>query len=235
VSEMAHPAPAHQLHGPELSHQFETVEQQREAGTLAMWLFLATEILFFGGMFCAYLVYRTLHPQAFVIGSHLLEVKFGATNTAVLICSSLTMAMAIYSAQTGKSKRTIITFLVITIVLGLIFIGVKLYFEWYHDYLELIVPGIAFKYRPEWGSNGPMVQMFMVFYFVLTGIHALHMVVGIGILTVLIIMTAKGRFSSRYYAPLDISGLYWHFVDIIWIYLFPLLYLIGGRYSTGGH
>lgn len=235
MAEMAHPSPGHHGHTPELVHQFETVEQQREAGTLGMWLFLSTEILFFGGMFCSYLVYRTLHPEAFSIGSHLLEVKFGATNTAVLICSSLTMAMAIRSAQTGKSKSTIITYLVVTMLLGLAFIGIKLYFEWYHDYLEHIVPGVAFTYRPEWGSHGGMVQMFMVFYFILTGIHALHMVVGIGILTVLVIMTARGRFSVHYSTPLDISGLYWHFVDIIWIYLFPLLYLIGGRYSSGGH
>ncbi|HKS66317.1 MAG TPA: cytochrome c oxidase subunit 3 family protein [Candidatus Acidoferrales bacterium] len=232
---MAQPSHGHDAHVPELVHQFETVEQQREAGTLGMWLFLATEILFFGGMFCSYLVYRSLHPHAFEIGSHLLEVKFGATNTAVLICSSLTMAMAIRSAQTGKSKRTIITYLVITILLGLTFIGVKLYFEWYHDYLEHIVPGFGFQYHADWGSSGPMVQMFMVFYFILTGIHALHMVIGVGILTVMIIMAARGRFSSHYFAPLDISGLYWHFVDIIWIFLFPLLYLIGGRYATGGH
>jgi cytochrome c oxidase subunit III len=237
VAEMAHASPAHEheAHRPELVHQFESVEQQRDAGTLGMWLFLATEVLFFGGMFCSYLIYRTLHPQAFEIGSHLLEVKFGATNTAVLICSSLSMAMAIYSAQTGKSKKTVIMFLVITILLGLAFIGVKLYFEWYHDYLEHIVPGFGFQYRPEWGSNGPMVQMFMVFYFVMTGVHALHMVVGVGILSVLIVMAARDRFSSSYYAPLDISGLYWHFVDIIWIFLFPLLYLVGGRYITGGH
>jgi cytochrome c oxidase subunit III len=220
---------------PVIAHQFEEAEQQREADTLGMWTFLVTEIMFFGGLFASYVVYRSLHPQAFEIGSHLLEVKFGATNTAVLICSSLTMAMAIHSARTGKSKSTIITYLAITMLLGLTFIGVKLYFEWYHDYLEHIVPGINFLTRPEWGANGGEVEMLMVFYFFMTGLHALHMVIGLGILTVLVIMAARGRFSPRYYAPLDISGLYWHFVDIIWIYLFPLLYLIGGRYSTGGH
>ena len=221
--------------GPVVAHQFEAVEQQREASTIGMWTFLVTEIMFFGGLFCGYIIYRSLHPQAFAIGSHLLEVQFGATNTAVLICSSLTMAMAIHSAQTGKSKSVIITYLVLTMLLGLTFIGVKLYFEWYHDYLEHIVPGISFFTRAAWGSDAPQVQMFMVFYFFMTGLHALHMVVGLGILTVLVIMTARGRFSRHYYAPLDISGLYWHFVDIIWIYLFPLLYLIGGRYATGGH
>jgi cytochrome c oxidase subunit III len=225
----------HEAHGPEHAHQFEDKEQQREAGTLGMWTFLVTEIMFFGAFFAAYVVYRSLHPHAFALGSHLLEVKFGATNTAVLICSSLTMAMAIHSAQTGKSKSTVTTFLILTMVLGLTFIGVKLYFEWYHDYLEHIVPGFGFENRAAWGADAPQVQMFMVFYFFLTGLHALHMVVGIGILLVLTVMTLRGRFSSSYFAPLDISGLYWHFVDIIWIYLFPLLYLIGGRYSTGGH
>ena len=225
----------HDPNAPVVAHQFEAPEQQREADTLGMWTFLVTEIMFFGGLFASYAIYRSLHPHAFEIGSHLLEVKFGATNTAVLICSSLTMAMAIHSAQTGKSKSTIITYLIITVLLGLTFIGVKLYFEWYHDYLEHIVPGIDFIARPEWGADAPQVQMLMVFYFFMTGLHALHMVIGLGILTVLVVMAARGRFSPRYYAPLDISGLYWHFVDIIWIYLFPLLYLIGGRYSTGGH
>jgi cytochrome c oxidase subunit 3 len=234
---MATPSPAapHEAHSSEVAHQFETKEQQREASTLGMWLFLSTEVLFFGGLFCSYAVYRSLHPQAFEMGSHLLEVRFGAINTAVLICSSLTMALAIYSAQTGKSKRTIITFLVLTMLLGLTFLGVKLYFEWYHDYLERIVPGFGFTNRPAWGSGAPEVEMFMVFYFFLTGLHALHMVVGIGILFVLTLMAARGRFGPRYFAPLDISGLYWHFVDIIWIYLFPLLYLLGGRYAAGGH
>ena len=225
------------MHDPDAptAHQFETAEQQRDASTIGMWTFLVTEIMFFGGLFASYAIYRSLHPHAFELGSHLLEVKFGATNTAVLICSSLTMAMAIHSAQTGKSKSTIITYLVITMLLGLTFIGVKLYFEWYHDYLEHIVPAISWIPRPEWGADAPQVQMLMVFYFFMTGLHALHMIIGLGILTVLVIMTARNRFSPRYYAPLEISGLYWHFVDIIWIYLFPLLYLIGGRYSTGGH
>jgi cytochrome c oxidase subunit III len=232
---MAAPSPGAHTHQADVSHQFETKEQQREAGTLGMWLFLATEILFFGGLFCSFIVYRSLHGQAFELGSRLLEVRFGAINTAVLICSSLTMVLAIYSAQTGKSKGRIITFLAFTMLLGLTFLGVKLYFEWYHDYLEHIVPGFGFQYRTEWGSLAPEVEMFMVFYFFLTGLHALHMIAGIGILSVLSVMAARGRFGPRYFAPLDISGLYWHFVDIIWIYLFPLLYLLGGRYSLRGH
>jgi cytochrome c oxidase subunit 3 len=226
---------AHSAHPPGFAHQFEEMAQQRAAGNLGMWVFLVTEIMFFGGLFATYTIYRSLHPQAFEIGSHLLEVHFGATNTAVLICSSLTMALAIHSAQTGKSKSTIIGYLIATMILGAAFIGIKLYFEWYHDYLEHLVPGIDFVVRPEWGQAGSQVPMFFCYYFFMTAVHALHMVIGLGILTVLTIKTARSRFSPEYYAPLEISGLYWHFVDIIWIFLFPLLYLIGGRYATGVH
>ncbi len=233
---MSDAAVTHEAHAhpPGFAHQFETIEQQREAGQLGMWLFLMTEILFFGGMFTAYTVYRSLHLPAFEAGSRdILEVQFGATNTAVLICSSLTMAMAIHSAHSGKKKGITIMWLVLTMILGLTFLGIKLRFEWYEDYLHHFVPGFGFQYRPEWASLGsqmPQVQMFMCFYFFMTGLHALHMVVGLGILTVLIIMTARNKFSPEYVAPLEISGLYWHFVDIVWIFLFPLLYLIGGRY-----
>lgn len=215
-------------HPPGFAHQFETIEQQREAGSLGMWVFLMTEILFFGGMFTAYTVYRALHYNSFEAGSHLLLVQFGATNTAVLICSSLTMAMSIRSAQTGQSKGTTIMWLILTMILGLAFLGIKLYFEWYHDWKEGLVPGLQWIASP---GHTPGVEQFFCFYFFMTGLHALHMVVGVGILTVLLIMTARNRFSSQYYAPLEISGLYWHFVDIVWIFLFPLLYLIGGRYT----
>ena len=234
MSETAVNEIAHHPNPTGFSHQFEDIDQQHEAGRLGMWIFLATEILFFGGMFTSYTIYRALHLPSFVIGSHLLEVQFGATNTVVLICSSLTMALAIRSAQVGKSKSTIIFYLVLTMILGALFLGLKLRFEWYHDYVEHIVPGFGFAYRPEWGSAAPGVQMFMCFYFFMTGLHAIHMVVGLGILAVLVGMAARGRFTSKYYVPLEISGLYWHFVDIVWIFLFPLLYLIGGRYSAGG-
>jgi len=226
MSDMAvHDAHARRADG--LVHQFVDIEQQRDAGRLGMWLFLATEILFFGGMFTAYIVYRLLHYQSFMDGSHYLIVRYGATNTAVLICSSLTMAMAIRSAQTGKSKGNTVAWLIATMILGLTFIGIKLYFEWYRDWMEGLIP--VFHWVPVAGHT-PGVEQFFCFYFFMTGLHALHMVVGVGILTVLVIMTARGRFSSQYYAPLEISGLYWHFVDIVWIFLFPLLYLIGGRY-----
>lgn len=227
---MSEAATVHNANPTGFAHQFEDIEQQHEAGRLGMWIFLATEILFFGGMFMAYTVYRSLHPVAFDIGSHLLDVRFGATNTAVLICSSLTMALAIRSAQTGKKKGTIIWFLILTMILGALFLFFKFRFEWYHDYLEHTIPGFGFQNHAAWGANAGQVQMFMCFYFFMTGLHALHMIVGIGILTVLTIMAGRGKFTSQYFAPLEISGLYWHFVDIVWIFLFPLLYLAGGRY-----
>jgi cytochrome c oxidase subunit III len=219
-----------------LAHQFEDLEQQHDTATLGMWIFLATEILFFGGLFAAYTLYRNLYFDGFEAGSHLLEVQFGATNTAVLICSSLTMALAVRSAQLGH-KKALITFLVLTMLLGLAFIGIKLRFEWYHDYVEHLVPGIDFA--PEgaalatiqrFHASVPHVELFFFFYFVMTGVHALHMVVGIGIMTGLVIMAARNRFSPERFNPVEMSGLYWHFVDIVWIFLFPLLYLIGGRY-----
>ncbi len=223
---MSEAATVHNPNPTGFAHQFEDLDQQHDAGRLGMWIFLATEILFFGGLFTSYVVYRSLHPQAFLLGSHILEVKFGATNTAVLICSSFTMAMAIHSAQTGKKKGAIVSWLIVTMLLGATFLFLKFRFEWYHDYVEHTMPGFGFRYLPQWGSHAPQVQMFMVFYFFLTGLHALHMMIGIGVLFVLTVMAARGKFTSQYFAPLEISGLYWHFVDIIWIFLFPLLYLI---------
>jgi cytochrome c oxidase subunit 3 len=219
------------VHSPALVHQFETKEQQHDAGNLGMWVFLATEIMFFGGLFAAYIVYRALHFDAFIQGSHFLDVTFGATNTAVLICSSLTMALAIHAAQTGKSKSTIMMYLILTMLLGLAFLGIKFMFEWTNDWKEGLVPGLHFTYNGDYASG---VQLFFCFYFFMTGLHALHMIIGLGILTMLTVMASRGRFNPDYYAPLEISGLYWHFVDIVWIFLFPLLYLIGGRFG-GGH
>jgi cytochrome c oxidase subunit III len=217
-------------HSYELRHQFADMGQQFESGKLGMWVFLVTEVLFFGGLFMSYILYRTLYLPGFEAGSRLLEVRFGATNTAVLICSSLTMVLAIRSAQTGSRKGQI-GWLIATMILGAMFLFLKFTFEWAHDFHEHLVPGFGFHYP---GANAGAVQMFFCFYFFMTGLHALHMIVGIGILSVLVGMAAKNKFGPDYYTPLEISGLYWHFVDIVWIFLFPLLYLIGGRYMTGG-
>lgn len=232
-----HPtALAHHPSADGLAEQFDDLEQQHEASSLGMWVFLATEVMFFGGLFISYIIFRNLYYQGFVAGSHLLEVKFGATNTAVLISSSLTMALAVRAAQQGK-RKLLIVFLFCTIALGLTFLGVKLVFEWHHDFVEGLVPGINFAPSREllahWGRlnvSPRNVELFMFLYFAMTGVHALHMVVGVGILSVLVVMAWQGKFGSDRFNAVEMSGLYWHFVDIIWIFLFPLLYLLGGRF-----
>lgn len=190
-----------------------------------MWLFLATEVMFFGGVFAAYTVYRDMYLAGFEAGSHHLSIKLGAFNTIVLLCSSLTMALAVRAASLGK-RRHLIAFLALTLALGLTFVGVKLVFEWYHDYQIGLAPGLHWTLT---GAHSRGAQLFFVFYFALTGIHALHMVIGIGILAVLIALAAKGRFTPENPNAIEMTGLYWHFVDIIWIFLFPLLYLIGAH------
>ena len=209
-----------------LGEQFEDLEQQHEASSLGMWVFLATEIMFFGGLFAGYTVYRGLYLPGFEAGSHLLNVKLGAFNTAVLLCSSLTMALAVRAAMLGR-RRELVTFLILTILLGLTFVGVKMAFEWHHDYEEHLVPGIDFVSE---GPNGRAIELFFVFYFFMTGVHALHMVIGIAILAVLTWQASQGRFGPERYNPVEMAGLYWHFVDVIWIFLFPLLYLIGAHH-----
>jgi cytochrome c oxidase subunit 3 len=155
----------HNTHPPGFAHQFEDMEQQREADSLGMWVFLLTEIMFFGGLFASYIVYRALYLPAFEIGSHQLEVRFGALNTAVLILSSLTMALAIHSAQVGK-RRAQVGFLITTMILGAAFLAIKFTFEWHHDYVEHLVPGLGFVIRPEWGAAGQHVPMFFCFYLI---------------------------------------------------------------------
>ena len=204
-----------------LAHQFEDVDQQREAATLGMWAFLVTEIMFFGGVFGAYAICRSMFPEAFAEASNKLNIVLGATNTAVLICSSLTMAMAVRSAQMNK-RKPLLLFLILTIVLGLAFLGIKAV-EYSHKFHEHLFPGASFLLE---GPHAPQAQIFFTFYFAMTGLHAVHMVIGIGIMLVLLLRAWQGRYSAEYNSPVEIAGLYWHFVDIVWIYLFPLLYLI---------
>lgn len=209
-------------HHPQLAHHFDDIGQQKSAITLGMWLFLAQEVMFFGGLFMAYLTYRTWYPEAFTAGSHHLDITLGGINTAVLILSSLTMALAVRAAQVGN-RRAIVAFLAFTIVLGSVFLGIKVV-EYSHKIHDHLVPG------PHFSFEGPLarpVEIFFSLYFAMTGLHALHMVIGIGLLSVLVYLAAKGRFTPDYFSPVEISGLYWHFVDIVWIFLFPLLYLIG--------
>jgi len=207
---------------PALAHQFDDLEQQREASTLGMWVFLVTEVLFFGGMFAAYSLYRGWYPDAFAAASHELVVWAGAVNTTVLITSSLTMALAVHAAQTGE-RRQLLLFLLATIALGLVFLGIKA-FEYRTEYVEHHVPGLGFEFEPMYFRHA---QLFFSLYFLMTGLHALHMVIGIGIMAVMAWWSWRGIITREYYSPIEISGLYWHFVDIVWIFLFPLLYLIG--------
>ena len=209
-----------------LAHQFEDLQQQHEAASLGMWIFLATEVMFFGGLFAGYAIYRNLYLPGFVAGSHMLNVTIGATNTAVLICSSLTMALAVRAAQMGK-RNYLVGFLIFTMLLGLTFVFIKLDLEWRHDYLEGLAPGVNFTHN---GPNAHSLELFFCFYFIMTGVHALHMLVGVGVLTVLLVNAWKGHYTPERFNAIETAGLYWHFVDIVWIFLFPLLYLIGGRY-----
>jgi cytochrome c oxidase subunit 3 len=208
---------------PGLQHHFDSMEQQKEASALGMWVFLVTELLFFGGLILAYTIYRWQNARAFAHASLHMDIALGTTNTAVLICSSLTMAMAVHSAATGK-KKLLIGFLVATMLLGGAFLGIKAieYTDHIHHHL---FPGPGFHYPVP--GDARAAEMFFSLYFAMTGLHALHMVVGLGILATLLLMARRGRFTPEYSTPVEISGLYWHFVDIVWIFLFPMLYLIG--------
>jgi cytochrome c oxidase subunit III len=279
----AHDSDVH-AHHPRLVHHFESMEQQREAGTLGMWWFLLTEIMFFGGMFLAYTLYRHLYFDAFAAGSNVLSIWWGAFNTAVLIASSLTMALAVYWAQMGNNKK-VVFFLLLTVVLGSVFLRVK-YIEYHDKFVEHVFPAGDFRWpiqheehRPtnigdlllmlvgaehlngageplqrtgvetvtskyassnsvattgkageEAAVNDPAmaghVRLYFWIYFVMTGFHATHMVIGIGILLLLAWQAHKGKFSREYHSYIELTGLYWHFVDIVWIFLFPLLYLV---------
>jgi cytochrome c oxidase subunit 3 len=232
-----HPAPAGEHH-PALQHHFANLDQQREAASLGMWVFIAQEVLFFGGLFAAYAVYRSQYPAAFSAGSHHLSWKVGFANTLVLIGSSLTMAMAVHSAAVGKARR-VVGFLLATILLGSVFLGVK-----YLEYGEKIrpclgdgphagclVPGERFDASVLHleGAEAGHAQIFFSLYFGMTGLHALHMIIGVPIILTIAVLAGRGRYSPEYHSPVEIVGLYWHFVDIVWIFLFPLLYLIGAH------
>jgi cytochrome c oxidase subunit 3 len=210
-------------HSPGLQHHFDDSAQQLESSTLGMWVFLITEIMFFGGMFASYTIYRNLYPEAFASTSHYMNVTIGAINTGVLICSSFTMVLAVRSAQLGQ-KRAIIAFLALTLVLGVVFLSLK-YVEYHEKWVDHHIPGPGFEYADPRYFHQAQILFFL--YFALTGMHAIHMIVGAGLLTTLMVMAGRNRFSTEWYTPVEMIGLYWHFVDIVWIFLFPLLYLIG--------
>ena len=218
MSEQANLQSDAQTHG--LQHHFVDLGQQHEASTLGMWTFLVTEVMFFGGLFLAYILFRIWYPDAWGVASRMLDWKLGGINTLLLLCSSLTMAMAVSAAQNGERKK-IVWFLIITMILGTGFLGIKAH-EYLHKVHEGLIPGLNFTYPGLGGKE----EAFFFMYFVMTGVHALHMIIGIVIVGVIARMAAKGRFTKTYYNPVEVIGLYWHFVDIIWIFLYPLLYLV---------
>lgn len=234
---------AHHEHLPYQRHHFETYAQQSDATNFAMWLFLLTEIMFFGGLFTAYLIYRNWYYPAFVEASHQLQIAWGTANTAVLITSSFTMAMGVWSAEMRK-KTMLVFFLTLTFVLGLVFLGIK-YIEYHEKYEKHHIPGFHYSVQtflnpasdPEVHKQYPddkalgldmarHTEIYFFLYFAMTGMHALHMIIGIAILGFMIFRAHAGAYTTGHVTFVENFGLYWHFVDIIWIYLFPLLYLI---------
>jgi cytochrome c oxidase subunit 3 len=212
-----------------LAHHFEDLEQQRETETFGMWLFLATEVLIFGAVITCYVVYRLRYPHDFEAASSKLNVLIGSINTIVLLTSSLTMVLSVHATRIGNPKM-LMTCLLLTILLGLTFFGFKAV-EYYEDYKENLVPGLAFD-PAEWAeltppANPGRVQLMLAFYYIMTGLHAAHMIIGVGLLVWLVVRARRGTLTPVRYMAVEVVGLYWHFVDIVWIFLLPLLYLTG--------
>lgn len=206
-----------------VAHQFDNMAQQRTAANLGMWVFLGTEVMFFGALFTGYSVYRSVYAEAFAAASQHLYLWLGGVNTAVLLTSSLMVALAVHAAQTGKQKA-LVRYLLLTIILGVVFLGIK-FTEYYLEYREGLVPLVGFNFTYD-GPDPQRAELFYHFYFAMTGLHALHMIIGIGVFTVLTVVARRGYFSAEYHTPVEVSGLYWHFVDIVWVFLYPVLYLL---------
>jgi cytochrome c oxidase subunit 3 len=204
---------------PALAPQFEDAAQQREASHLGMWLFLATEVLFFGGLFMAYILYRHVYPAEFAAGSRHTDLLYGTLNTAILLTSSLTMALSVHAIQQDH-RQTTMRCLHLTLLLAAGFLLIK-GFEYHEDFVDHLVPGQNFN-----ATLPPRAAIFFWLYWTMTGLHAIHVIVGMGLLTTLSILAQRGRFSGSYHTPVELVGLYWHFVDLVWIFLYPLLYLI---------
>ncbi len=206
-----------------VAHHFDSAGQQQEAVQLGMWIFLATEIMFFGGAFAVYTIYRRDHAAAFHEASRTLDVTLGTLNTFVLLTSSLTMALGVVAAARGRRNSTI-GWLLATIVLGSLFLGIKgvEYLHKYHEH-HLPVAGLPFEWE---GKEAAGAKLFIGLYLGMTGLHALHMIIGIGLMAIFAARVAASRHPARLGPGVEVLGLYWHFVDLVWIYLFPLLYLI---------
>ena len=204
-----------------VADQFADALQQRTAADLGIWVFLASEILFFGALLAGYTFTRWHHPEAFDAGSRLTNIVLGSINTAVLLTSSLTMALGVRAAKLG-ARRALAAALSATVVLGLAFIAIK-FTEYYLDFSEHLVPGIDFSYP---GSRAPEVALFFWLYFIMTGVHLVHLLAGVCVVATILAMALRGAFSPAYFTPVEVAGLYWHLVDIVWIFLYPLLYLV---------
>jgi cytochrome c oxidase subunit 3 len=205
-----------------LHEQFANPQQQRETASFGMWVFIVSEMMLFGGLFMAFTVYRTSYPRAFDQGSAGMDILLGSINTAVLICSSFTMALAVHSAQMGR-RNLVNLFLSVTMVIGCIFLGIK-FTEYYKHFLDHKVPGLWFDSA---GVNSGRIQLFYFFYFVMTLLHAFHMIVGLGLLTFTTLRNVAGQITAEYYNPIEVAGLYWHFIDIIWVFLYAIFYIPG--------
>jgi cytochrome c oxidase subunit III len=207
-----------------VAEQFDDLEQQHEADKLGMWVFLATEVLFFGGLFLSYTVYRYLYPSVFAAASRHTEVILGGANTAILLFSSTLMALAVRAAQLTR-RKPLIWLLLGTAFLGIVFMVVK-GVEYHKDFVDHLVPGTAFQWHE---ANPQAAEIFFWLYFAMTGLHAIHVTIGIVLMLLLALLAWRGKFQNGNYMPVEIAGLYWHFVDIVWVFLFPLLYLAGHR------
>jgi cytochrome c oxidase subunit III len=205
-----------------VAHHFANASQQRDSAKFGMWIFLITEMLLFGGLFTAYSVYRAMHVEMFINAHKFLDVQLGTINTLVLITSSLTMALAIRSIQLNQKSKSA-WFLLTTLILAAVFLGIK-YFENSHKIHLGQLPGKFYTFQGVEGSNP---HIFFSVYFVMTGLHGIHVIMGMAVILFLFVKTLRGHYSAEYFNPIENTGLYWHLVDLVWIYLFPLLYLIG--------
>jgi cytochrome c oxidase subunit 3 len=204
------------------AHHFKDAAHEVEASKFGIWLFLCTEILMFGGLFVGYAIYHAKYPEIFVAGSKFLDWRLGALNTVILLISSFTVVMAIHAAQTNQKKKILIN-LYITLICAGAFMVVK-YFEYMHKIHLGLLPGALFSYADAEVANLPL---YFSFYFMMTGLHGSHVLAGMVLIAWLIVRAHKGHFGPKYYTPVECVGLFWHLVDLIWIYLFPLLYLVG--------
>jgi cytochrome c oxidase subunit 3 len=205
-----------------VAHHFDSAEEEYRTSKFGLWVFLMTEILMFGGLFVGYIIFRGIYSEAFAEASKFLDWRLGAINTVVLIFSSLTMVLSIYYAQHNQKAKVLLN-LYITFFCGVIFMCIKAY-EYAHKIHEGLLPGHMFHYSEQVAAHAPL---YFSFYFCMTGMHGIHVMVGMGFILWLIRRAHRGEFSSNYFTPLECVGLFWHLVDLIWIYLFPLLYLVG--------